>query len=87
MYIKAKQTIIYVFCKNLKINQSFVFYFQEAIGATLPDSIKSIFQEAVDAANKGIINWLYQWKGVKILSFLVLPYTLPIEIAYATLTK
>lgn len=60
---------------------------QEAVGATLPDSIKSIFQEAVDAANKGIINWLYQWKGVKILSFLVLPYTLPIEIAYATLTK
>lgn len=60
---------------------------QEAVGATLPDSIKSIFQEAVDAANKGIINWLYQWKGVKILSFLVLPYTLPIEIAYATVTK
>lgn len=68
-------------CKDCQLQR------QEAIGATLPDSIKSIFQDAIDAANKGIINWLYQWKGVKILSFLVLPYTLPIEIAYATLTK
>uniref|UniRef100_A0A1B6BZU4 triacylglycerol lipase n=2 Tax=Clastoptera arizonana TaxID=38151 RepID=A0A1B6BZU4_9HEMI len=60
---------------------------QEAIGATLPESVRAIFQEAVDAANKGLVNWLFRIPGMKILSFLALPYTLPFEIVYATITK
>lgn len=46
-----------------------------------------MFQEATEATRKGLMNWLYQWRGVKLLSVLMLPYTLPLEIAYAAVHK
>uniref|UniRef100_A0A1B6L7K1 triacylglycerol lipase n=1 Tax=Graphocephala atropunctata TaxID=36148 RepID=A0A1B6L7K1_9HEMI len=60
---------------------------EEAQNATLPDSVVKVFQEATEATKKGLINWLYQFRGMKLLSFMMLPYTLPIEIAYATVSK
>lgn len=61
--------------------------FQEALLSKLPDTIMSIFEEAVDTANKGLINWIFKHRGMKVLSVLSLPYTLPAEIVYATFTK
>jgi hypothetical protein len=61
--------------------------FQEALVSKLPDTIMSIFEEAIDTANKGLVNWIFKHRGMKVLSILSLPYTLPAEIVYATFTK
>lgn len=61
--------------------------FQEAQSATLDESVRKLFQDASDATKKGLVNWLYQWRGMKLLSLMMLPYTLPFEIAYATFNK
>lgn len=55
--------------------------------AKVPDSVMTVFQDAIDAANKGLINWLFRHRSMKILSIAVLPYILPFEIAYVTFTK
>lgn len=47
----------------------------------------SLFEEAIDSANKGLVNWIFKHRGMKVLSVLSLPYTLPAEIVYATFTK
>lgn len=53
----------------------------------MPDTVISIFQEAIDSANKGLFNWFFKHRGMKLLSVLSLPYTLPADIMFATLTK
>ncbi|KAL0273132.1 UNVERIFIED_CONTAM: hypothetical protein PYX00_005879 [Menopon gallinae] len=64
------------------------FHRQEALHkAKIPDTVMSVFQEAIDTANKGLINWIFKHRGMKLLSVLSLPYTLPFEIAYATYSK
>lgn len=68
-------------CVECKIHR------QEALVANFPDTVMTIFQDAIDSANKGIINWLFKYKGMKLLSILSLPYTFPIDVVYATLTK
>ncbi|XP_063914558.1 patatin-like phospholipase domain-containing protein 2 isoform X3 [Zophobas morio] len=60
---------------------------QEALVSNMPDTVLSIFQEAIDSANKGLLNWLFKHRGMKLLSVLSLPYTLPADIVYATITK
>ncbi|XP_034195034.1 brummer isoform X2 [Osmia lignaria lignaria] len=60
---------------------------QEALVSNLPETVMTIFQDAIDSANKGLINWLFKHKSVKLLSLLSLPYTLPVDVVYATLTK
>jgi hypothetical protein len=61
--------------------------FQEALMSKLPDTILSIFEEAIESANQGLVNWIFKHRGMKVLSILSLPYTLPAEIVYATFTK
>ncbi|XP_012146689.1 brummer isoform X2 [Megachile rotundata] len=60
---------------------------QEALVSNLPETVMTIFQDAIDSANKGLINWLFKHKSVKLLSLLSLPYTLPVDVVYATFTK
>ncbi|XP_051169120.1 1-acylglycerol-3-phosphate O-acyltransferase Pnpla3 isoform X2 [Leptopilina boulardi] len=60
---------------------------QEALVANLPDTLMSIFQDAIDSANKGLVNWLFKHKSVKLLSLLSIPYTVPADVVYATFTK
>ncbi|XP_033216010.1 patatin-like phospholipase domain-containing protein 2 isoform X2 [Belonocnema kinseyi] len=60
---------------------------EEALVANLPETLMSIFQDAIDSANKGIVNWLFKHRSVKLLSLLSIPYTLPADVAYATFTK
>lgn len=61
--------------------------FQEALVSNMPDTVMTIFQEAIDSANKGLVNWMFKHRGMKLLSVLSLPYTLPADIMYATFTK
>lgn len=53
----------------------------------MPDTVMSIFQDAIDAANKGIMNWLFKHKSVKLLSLLSVPYVLPADVFVATVNK
>ncbi|XP_065345986.1 1-acylglycerol-3-phosphate O-acyltransferase Pnpla3-like isoform X3 [Cloeon dipterum] len=60
---------------------------QESMVADLPDTVMTIFQEAIETANKGLVNWVFKHRGSKILSILSLPCVLPVEIAYQTFNK
>ncbi|XP_046748068.1 1-acylglycerol-3-phosphate O-acyltransferase Pnpla3 isoform X1 [Diprion similis] len=60
---------------------------QEALVANLPETVMTIFQDAIDSANKGLVNWLFKHRSVKLLSLLSLPYVLPADVVYATFTN
>ncbi|KAJ8676236.1 hypothetical protein QAD02_012022 [Eretmocerus hayati] len=60
---------------------------QEALVASLPETVMRILQDAIDSANKGLINWLFKHRSVKLLSLLSVPYVLPADVVYATYTK
>ncbi|XP_077297192.1 1-acylglycerol-3-phosphate O-acyltransferase Pnpla3-like [Arctopsyche grandis] len=60
---------------------------QEALMANLPDTVVTVLQNAIDSANKGIVNWVFKHRSMKILSLLTIPCTLPVDIVYATFTK
>lgn len=49
-------------CDECKIHQ------QEALVANSPETVMTIFQDAIDSANKGVINWLFKQKSVQLLS-------------------
>lgn len=60
---------------------------QQALLSNIPDTVLTIFQEAIESTNKGLINWVFKHRGMKILSVLSLPYTIPVDIVYATYNK
>ncbi|XP_011694955.1 PREDICTED: patatin-like phospholipase domain-containing protein 3 isoform X2 [Wasmannia auropunctata] len=60
---------------------------QEALVANMPETVMTIFQDAIDSANKGLVNWLFKHRSMKLLSLLSLPCTLPADVMYATVTK
>ncbi|XP_066600427.1 1-acylglycerol-3-phosphate O-acyltransferase Pnpla3-like [Prorops nasuta] len=60
---------------------------QEALVANLPETVMTIFQDAIDSANKGLYNWIFKHRSVKLLSLLSLPYTIPVDVVVATFTK
>lgn len=62
-------------------------FLQEALMANLPDTVVTVLQNAIDSANKGIVNWVFKHRSMKILSLLTIPCTLPVDIVYATFTK
>ncbi|CAG9856648.1 unnamed protein product [Phyllotreta striolata] len=68
-------------CKECKLHR------QEALVSNVPESVLSKFQEAIDKANHGLLHWLFKHRGMKLLSVLTLPYTLPADVMYATFTK
>ncbi|KAF5308852.1 hypothetical protein FQR65_LT00552 [Abscondita terminalis] len=86
-------------CHECKLHQQVRFNFgcfgvlnnflllQEALVSNMPDTVMTIFQDAIDSANKGLLNWVFKHRGMKLLSVLSLPYTLPADIMYATFTK
>ncbi|XP_011873846.1 PREDICTED: patatin-like phospholipase domain-containing protein 3 isoform X1 [Vollenhovia emeryi] len=60
---------------------------QEALVANMPETVLTIFQDAIDSANKGLVNWLFKHRSMKLLSLLSLPCTLPADVMYATITN
>lgn len=62
-------------------------FVQESLVADLPDTVMNIFQDAIESANKGLVNWVFKHRGMKLLTVLSMPYVLPADLAYATFTK
>ncbi|XP_038213090.1 uncharacterized protein LOC119833235 [Zerene cesonia] len=60
---------------------------EDALVDDLPDTVMTIFQNAIDSANNGIINWVMQNRGMRCVSLLTLPYRIPVDVVYATFTK
>ncbi|XP_028173729.1 uncharacterized protein LOC114362496 [Ostrinia furnacalis] len=60
---------------------------QDALVDDLPDTVMTIFQNAIDTANSGIVNWVMRQRAMRYLSVMALPYRVPIDVMYATFTK
>ncbi|XP_053600600.1 uncharacterized protein LOC128669658 [Plodia interpunctella] len=60
---------------------------QDALVDDLPDTVMTIFQNAIDSANSGLVNWVMRQRAMRYLSVLTLPYRVPIDVMYATFTK
>jgi len=44
----------------------------------------NILQDAIESGNRGLINWLFSHRSVRILSLMTLPWIIPADMAYAT---
>lgn len=53
----------------------------------MPENVLTVFQTYIEMANKGLANWMFRHRSVKLLHALSLPATLPADIICATLTK
>lgn len=60
---------------------------EEALLSKMPEKVVTIFQEAIDSANKGIVDWLFKRKGKKLLSVLSSPYKIPGKFMFASFTN
>ncbi|KAG6464243.1 hypothetical protein O3G_MSEX014377 [Manduca sexta] len=68
-------------CEECKIHR------QDALVDDLPDTVMTIFQNAIDSANSGIVNWVMRQRAMRYLTLMTLPYRVPIDIMYATFTN
>ncbi|KAH9629070.1 hypothetical protein HF086_011333 [Spodoptera exigua] len=59
----------------------------DALVDDLPDTVMTIFQNAIDSANSGIVNWVMRQRAMRYLTLLTLPYRVPIDIMYASFTN
>ena len=53
----------------------------------LPENVNQAIQEACDKVNKGLVNYIFKFRIMKILSTLTVPYVLPFDITIALLNK
>lgn len=53
----------------------------------LPENVNQAIQEACDKVNKGLVNYIFKFRIVKIMSTLTVPYVLPFDITLALLRK
>ncbi|XP_022249636.1 patatin-like phospholipase domain-containing protein 2 isoform X2 [Limulus polyphemus] len=60
---------------------------QMALVDSVPESVVKAIENASDQVNKGVINWLFRHRPVKLLSLLSLPYVLPVDIVIVIFCK
>ncbi|XP_041973253.1 uncharacterized protein LOC121728960 [Aricia agestis] len=60
---------------------------QDALVDDLPDTVMTIFENAIHSANNGLVNWVMRQRGMRYISLLALPYRVPADVMYATFTK
>nr|XP_018911143.1 PREDICTED: patatin-like phospholipase domain-containing protein 3 [Bemisia tabaci] len=53
---------------------------KELMRAKLPDTVIQIFEDAIDLANDSLMHLVFKYKGMKVLLFISLPYTLSVDI-------
>ncbi|XP_041365493.1 1-acylglycerol-3-phosphate O-acyltransferase Pnpla3-like [Gigantopelta aegis] len=58
-----------------------------ALVDSLPPSVMLAFQAACDSVNKGMVNYLFSFRPVKLLSFAMTPWFLPAEILLNLVVK
>lgn len=57
---------------------------KSAMEDSLPEPVQKVLQDFIDSGNRGLINKLYSYRGVKFLSVMTLPWSLSADIAVAT---
>ncbi|XP_003740441.1 patatin-like phospholipase domain-containing protein 2 [Galendromus occidentalis] len=60
---------------------------QIADNASLPEPIREPMMMAAENENRGLVNWLFKHRPIKILSYMTLPYVLPFDITMAVAKK
>ncbi|XP_026684508.1 1-acylglycerol-3-phosphate O-acyltransferase Pnpla3-like [Diaphorina citri] len=60
---------------------------EEALVANLPPTVKAIFQDAIDSANKGFVNWVFKHRTMRLVSIVSLPYLITVDFIYAVFNK
>ncbi|XP_034103164.1 1-acylglycerol-3-phosphate O-acyltransferase Pnpla3 [Drosophila albomicans] len=56
----------------------------DALGSPLPETVLNVIQECIEQANKGLANWIFKHRGIKLLS---MPATVPMDFLLATIMK
>ena len=54
---------------------------------SLPGPVAKAIQDTCDQVNKGLVNWFFNHRPVKVLSVMALPYVLPVDITFVILSK
>ncbi|XP_054724825.1 1-acylglycerol-3-phosphate O-acyltransferase Pnpla3-like [Uloborus diversus] len=60
---------------------------QNAVVGNLPEAVVNAIQEACDQVNKGVVNWLFKHRPIKLLALLGMPYALSIDITILVFCK
>lgn len=60
---------------------------QAALLDSLPETVVTILQDAIESGNRGLLNWLFSHQSVRLLSLMSLPCIIPADMAYATVLK
>lgn len=56
----------------------------DALSSHLPETVLNVIQDCIEQANKGLANWIFKHRGIKLLS---LPASVPMDFFLATITK
>ncbi|XP_034484042.1 1-acylglycerol-3-phosphate O-acyltransferase Pnpla3 [Drosophila innubila] len=56
----------------------------DALSSHLPETVLNVIHDCIEQANKGLANWIFKHRGIKLLS---LPATVPMDFFLATITK
>lgn len=65
-------------CKECKKHR------KDALIGNMPETVLNVIQSYLDSANKGLYNWLFKHKSIKLLA---LPATVPVDFLSATISK
>ncbi|EDV97992.1 1-acylglycerol-3-phosphate O-acyltransferase Pnpla3 [Drosophila grimshawi] len=57
---------------------------KDALSSNMPETVLDVIQDYIEQANKGLANWIFKHRGVKLLS---LPATVPMDFFLATISK
>ncbi|XP_062126060.1 1-acylglycerol-3-phosphate O-acyltransferase Pnpla3-like isoform X1 [Drosophila sulfurigaster albostrigata] len=57
---------------------------KDALSSNMPQTVLDVIQDYIEQANKGLANWIFKHRGIKLLS---LPATVPMDFLLATVYK
>ncbi|KRK01906.1 patatin-like phospholipase domain-containing protein 2 [Drosophila teissieri] len=57
---------------------------KDALSSNMPQTVLDVIQDYIEQANKGLANWIFKHRGIKLLS---LPATVPMDFLLATISK
>ncbi|XP_064542150.1 1-acylglycerol-3-phosphate O-acyltransferase Pnpla3-like [Drosophila montana] len=57
---------------------------KDALSSNMPQTVLDVIQDYIEQANKGLANWIFRHRGIKLLS---LPATVPMDFLLATVYK
>ncbi|KAM7354800.1 brummer isoform 2-T2 [Cochliomyia hominivorax] len=57
---------------------------KDALTSNMPQTVLDVIQDYIEQANKGLANWIFRHRGIKLLS---LPATVPMDFFLATVSK